>query len=147
MRTIKFRGFNEKNKKWVYGYYLVNRGKHFICEDAIQVSDITWDDFLVKSDTIGQFTGLFDKNKKEIYEGDILTSDDYPFMKDKKMNYIAVVEWFEYDACWYAGYELHRDSNARGISIGCPAQFDKDIAETYEVIGNIYNNSELIKKN
>ena len=32
-REILFRGWNEKNKKWIYGYYLVNRGEHFIAPD------------------------------------------------------------------------------------------------------------------
>ena len=32
-REILFRGWNEKNKKWLYGYYLVNRGEHFISPD------------------------------------------------------------------------------------------------------------------
>lgn len=32
-REILFRGWNKKNKKWLYGYYLVNRGEHFISPD------------------------------------------------------------------------------------------------------------------
>lgn len=100
----------------------------------------------VDKDTIGQFTGLYDKNGKEIYEGDILSSDYYPFVRDGKMNYVAIVEWFEYDACWYAAYDLHKDSTARGISIGCPAEFNEDAAKDYIVIGNIHDNPELIKE-
>ena len=47
MRKIKFRGYNIKNQRWLYGYYLVNRGKHFVVEDEICTPDKTWEDFEV----------------------------------------------------------------------------------------------------
>ena len=135
-REIKFRGRAEGD--WFFGdlTHVLHRQKQMMCVAQT----------LVEQDTVGQFTGLYDKNGKEIYEGDILTAECYPFIKDGKMNYIAVVEWFDYDACWYASMQLHRDSKARGISVDMPAWFDKDTAETYEVIGNIHDNPELIKE-
>lgn len=69
---IKFRGYNEKNKKWLYGYYFVNRGVHFIVSDKIANPFETWDDFVVEESTIGRFTGRTDKNGVDIYEGDTI---------------------------------------------------------------------------
>lgn len=96
-------------------------------------------------ETIGQFTGLLDKNGKEIYEGDILRGDRYPFNCDGVDNYLVEIVWCD-NVCGF--YMLtHKKPNApvRGISRGNWEQLEEDDIKSFEVIGNIYDNPELIK--
>jgi len=79
-----------------------------------------------------QFTGLLDKNGKEIFEGDILASRQYG--TDKLVNFFAV-EWDIAEAGW----NPFADSSE---NCGCCGGGKKP--SDYEVVGNIYENSELL---
>jgi hypothetical protein len=85
MRTIKFRGYNAKNKEWLYGFYLQNRGHHFVCPDEFAPEGRSWDDYEVVPESVGQFTGICESGSYQdgvaddeqlggrmVYEGDII---------------------------------------------------------------------------
>ena len=134
-RQIKFRGYNLKNKKWIYGYYLVNRGEHFIAPDGIQPPDMTWEDFLVDPESVGQYVGNY--FNKEVYEGDIVQiTYAYGFFGENISKEIGIIS-FNPDEALYYSKSLSGDSFIR-------LNFAKKLQEfscydfAYKVIGNEY---------
>lgn len=131
MREILFRGKRVDNNEWVYGFLSKSRGNnHFLSlcidheENGVMLSSI------VEPETIGQYTGLTDRNGVKIFEWDIVRhysggkiEDDVGkiFYDTKNCKFLRTSKTNP-----KIHYELHADL-------------------VYEVIGNIYDNPELVE--
>lgn len=131
LREIKFRGKSIFGiHEWLYGSLLLLNGKSYICPDKEAAWNMTR--YEVIPNTVGQFTGLFDKNGKEIYEGDILHTITFGFEPEE---YTAIIL---YRNC---SFQL---SNGRNLFYFGQSDFTK--MDDTIVIGNIYDHPELIKE-
>lgn len=147
-REIKLRAWDEINKIMHYNFQFVKSGDEgndwiiFISDK--QPIDYSWDKnpYFSQQLKITQFTGLLDKNGKEIYEGDILNIEDCeliivnnhsPNGPDEKM--IDSIVTVFYEGCSFCF--THPNSNT-----SCPIDYDE--MGKIEVIGNLYENPELL---
>ena len=137
MRTIKFRGKTDSGK-WCFGYFLHDgqRGRFVITDGLLEINR-------VNPDTVGQYTGLKDKSGKEIYEGDVLRSDKYPYscteIKERD-NYYGAIYW----SCKDATFNIMcikniKSSSDRIMYDGYNYSISKDSSQDFEVIGNIHD--------
>lgn len=134
MREIVFRGKDSITKRWVYGA-LVQQQDDPLKEKAfiISYSNYQFGDFSeavmheVDPETVGQYTGFVDKKGKKIFEGDILS--------------IYSSKAFLFAVEWNNQYVLKCTTNDVSDNILNVIESSEDV----EVVGNIYNNPELIK--
>lgn len=125
MREIKFRAIDYVNQNWVYGSYVV-------INNGIEVVECIWElnstrATPIDSSTLGEYTGLKDKNGVEIYEGDILKC--FNGSQDK----VGTVVHVCYDDTYTGYYPFNRDEVGFNTN-----------SNSIEVIGNIYEHKHLI---
>ena len=118
-RQIIFRGYNLKNQKWLYGYYFVNRGLHFICPEGFANPLASWEDFVVEEESVGEWTG-----RGNIYEKDIIRMS-------VSLNSIGIVRWNDE----IAAFVVQMKNSSQFYPLCCE----------YDIIGNIYENEELLE--
>jgi len=110
-REIKFRGKHITTNEWVYGGFSFDKfGREVIIEFKKEIAHI------VDPKTVGQLTGLKDKNGKEIFEGDICNDN-------------GVVRFI----------------GGRYLIMYPDGKFEDLIGDEDEIIGNIYENKDLLK--
>lgn len=132
MRDIKFRGKELDTDRWIYGDLLQPTTLCAIYEisDYNSVDGSRYD---IDPETIGQYTGLRDANGVEIYEGDIV--QDYFHEKKAKIIYMKSAFWLDY----ISDFRQYRTNHSRYQLIS-----DYATKTVFEVIGNIYDNPELL---
>lgn len=117
MREILFRGKRVYNGEWIYGSYVAGIKKSFIAIEQV---------YEIIPETIGQYTGLKDKKGNKIFEGDILGCGDK-----------AVEIYFDKEYCQFRARKTTGFNSPIDYYCGYPIKF--------EIIGNIYDNPELLK--
>lgn len=153
MREILFRGKEAYKDRWVNGVPVkatsVDESEILIIESVFECDEYACRgcDFTpVIPETVGQYTGLTDKNGTKIFEGDILKGYVYPFFNEEKdeFNYFAEVVWFENSPAF--GCVTHKNplSKVNGISSGNTDYLEDFYSNCWEVIGNIHDNPELL---
>ena len=146
-REILFRGKRCSDGKWVYGFYVESKQswkghkphKSWIVPNAISNGGFfnVLGRYAVKDDTVGQFTGLLDKNGNKVFEGDIV--EVYDFTSAYASKHRGAVKM--YRGSWCVEYE-----DSIFDMVAHPRLFFDDFADRKtEVIGNIYDNFDLMK--
>ena len=156
MREILFKAKRLNNGEWIKGYYLNHENKVYICP-YICFASYSGDNVIrfgnwyeVDPETVCQYTGLKDKNDKKIWENDIVRFEGYGYMPEVEIGEVVFsrgcfgVEYLS-KLCKALGHNdksfyrigktsKWRDMGASGI-----------ITYTYEVLGNIFDNPELLE--
>lgn len=114
-------------------------------------------EFLVDKDTVGQYISVKDKNKKEIYEGDIVKIHQFLFDGcEYEKEIIVSIEYMDDMACFganllqakeiraYMGYDNKADKEEKVVVPLC--NFYGLHEESFEVIENVYENADLLEK-
>ena len=138
MREILFRG-KTYNDKWVQGL-LVQMDDRLTQIRKLGSDGIGYYDYSIVPSTVGQYTGLTDKNGKKIFEGDILEGIRYG--NEER----AEVLWIDKAASWGIRYSF-REKNESGYTSWLNSAWFRSIndARAPVVIGNIHDNPELLE--
>ena len=130
MREIKFRAKREDNGEWIFGCFKDIERKQAkgmyvgVVEYAIKMYDENKYEWVwVDVKTVGQFTGLQDKNRKDIYDGDILKHNE-----DFENEHNKIIEW-----------------ESGSFFLGNEHLIDEKLND-WKIIGNKFDNPELLKR-
>ena len=147
-REILFRGRRFSDGSWVYGDLEYERNKGLLSKVRIHTykDDGSYDrQHLVESKTVGEFTGITDKHGRKIFEGDIVRKRDLTF----GLKFDGVVVYNSEIGC----FRIHSENNGVTMRMGFEAsdvyndgKCTVPVKYDYEVIGNIYDNPELLNK-
>lgn len=148
MRTIKFRGKKEETGEWVYGFFAFlhmsdPNDSDQITRGITSIPSIFNDDYgrskncwnTVVQKTVGQFVGVYDKNGKEVYEGDIVDC-----WSEGRHCTNGIVKWIQNRIC--IGVTA---SNGNVVDIWHLMPNNEGIDEGLTIIGNIHDNPKLLE--
>lgn len=155
-RINKYRGIHihvlpqnkHLNGTWIYGYL---EDENYINSPELE------GEFLVDKDTVGQYIGITDKNGKEIYEGDIVKMHQFLFDGcEYEKEIIVSIEYMEDIACFCANLLQAKEIMAYMGHNNEAGKYEKAVVpffnfyglheESFEVIGNVYENADLLKE-
>ena len=125
MRELKFRAWDKSQK------YMAYQGD----QDLETLSSFM---FHFGEDIVLQSTGFFDKNEKEIFEGDILS--DWNDVDGKQVQSFLQVFWCDKEGCWKLDSSFNQDKSSGDLLSEELSSFG------YEISGNIYENPDLLQR-
>lgn len=135
MRTIKFRGKDIETGEWIYGHFFQRLGHYpAIVEPRLRDGKVMYYEIAVEDTTVGQFTGLMDKNGNDIYEGDVIGCHNPSikhliFYNEKQGRFMAAL-----------------NGDVENDFVGVCGLDDSRWTGSKKVIGNVYDNPELLKE-
>jgi uncharacterized phage protein (TIGR01671 family) len=130
MREIFFRGKRKDTGEWVYGFYVKSKAFEYIHRyDRGELSDRVFTCYNIIPETVGQYTGLKDKDGKRIFEGDIV-----------KTNYAGIEH---IGVIGFSEYEIIADFKKTMGEVEIKAIFRQ--FSTLKIIGTIHDTPELLE--
>lgn len=144
MRTIKFRGKSLITGEWKYGNLTIKTERFNFVKSTLTTAFV--DDIDVNPETVGQFTGLYDKHDEEIYEGDILTFKLDDGYHHGGSTYIGVAKWND-EISSFCYYIYGVSDKGQDELLGYGNYMHMHSCNEYEILGNEVDNPELLKEN